>query len=396
MRNKEFCIGIPIYSQESLGLIHFAIKNIKQSEGFEEYNPPIILAINGPNSDELSKQLKELFDVVIIKSLPGVAQASRALARYAIEKDFHRIVLTDLDIYRFPCAISNLHKESRRVGDKTCLIYGNYSAYPIEVLEAAGYQVEQEEKLLWRIFQADKHPLIRPFVKKQREKRFKSSLVIGNPRPFLEGLSCQNITTDSVIAGRGYNRYQLHNAAFFHHGRFDLLDYIYARFRHIKAAINEGRFNTTYYRQEVIYTPNETETIAKTILSEYPESKDHEEAISFFLIQSALRHVIYNIGRHLFLYDDRNFLKKFKNPGLPIEEIIRRDITNFSSAEETVEKLIGLIADKIDPFSKVTTGVGITQEKWRLPVDCQELINQSPYLRGIIHAWLGLANEEKI
>lgn len=394
MKRKEFLIGIPLYSKENLGLITFALTNLHRC--IRNYpDTEILFAVNGPNSKDFATSLMERNgNVRIIRSLTGVAQATKSICYWARDRGYDRILFTDVDIYRFPHSIERLYEESIRKSDN--LIYANYSAYPLEVLEAGGIKLSDEEKILWRIFQADKHPLIRPFVEEKRKKRFKSSLVIGNPEIFLRGLNSQNITTDSVIAGKIDSYCQVKNAAFMHHGRVDLTDYIQARFRHIRAAIEEGRFNTSYYRQEVIYTPKEAQQIAEQILSLYPNNEEYKEAVKFFLLQAALRHLVYEVGRELFLFKNKNFLERFPIQDFSINSIANKEVLTYQEAYEIIKSIVGKVAYQIDPFSKTTRGMGITQEEWRFPIDVEIAIQERPYLSQIVHGWLGLDINEEI
>lgn len=394
MKRKEFLIGIPLYSKENLGLITFALTNLHRC--LRNYpDTEILFAVNGPDSKDFAASLMEVSsNLRIIRSLTGVSQATKAICYWARDRGYDRILLTDIDIYRFPHSIERLYEESIRKSDN--LIYANYSAYPLEVLEASGIKLSDEDKIFWRIFQADKHPLIRPFVEEKRKKRFKSSLVMGDPEIFLRGLNSQNITNDSVIAGKIDGYYQVKKAAFMHHGRVDLIDYIQARFRHIRAAIEEGRFNTSYYRQEVIYTPQEAQQIAEQILSLYPDNQECKEAVKFFLLQAALRHWVYKIGRELFIFKNKSFLEKLQNNDFSIISIVNRQILTYQDAYEIMRLIISQVADQINPFSNITRGVGITQEEWRFPIDFETFIQEYPYLRGIVHGWLGLDINEEI
>lgn len=394
---KELAVGVPLFSKEALETVAIGLYNIRRCFNELGFNPPLMIAVNGPDAESKIQELSYLDpEAIWIKSLPGVAGATRTLARKCINEGQQQIIVTDIDIYRFPHSFKCLVEAFQTTPQ--FLVYGNYAAYPLEVLEKAGIQLTEEEKNLWHIFQADKHPLVRPYVREQRSRRFKSSLVMGNCNQFLDGLSCQNLTTDSVISSRIEKKRQVESSCYMHYGRTDLVDFILARFRHIKAAVLENRFNTTYYRQEVLYTPKEVQQIADIILAKYPESDEHQIAVSYFLLQAALRYTIYEIGKHLFLYNNPKVLESFTkiNNESIIPNISNLRIRTFSHAVETIRILIGEIKDQINPFSPVVNGVGVTQIEQRGIIDVEKLIEAHPELKSIVHGWLGISFDMQI
>lgn len=396
---ERFCVGIPFFNKEDPLTLDLCLKNIERclQELPQNPNTVIILAINGPGvkkqySSDINFSSLRIERVVTFP--PGITHAIIGLARVAIELGFDNLLLTDVDIYRFPLSIKHLVEN----WEEGMFVYGNYSAYPLEIMKATGIEFSREQEILYSIFQADKHPLIRPYVAEYRKRRFKSSFVLGSCNDFINSLSCQNVTSDSVMSHRisPERLLQIPNAAYFHYPRIDLVDYIHARLRHARAAVLEKRFTTTYYRQEVIYTERDIENIVTKIKEENCHngeiSFEYTTAISYFLLQVALRHAVYKIAEELYLKNNPKFIESFPTGKVSLEP----PILSFSEAKEKINLLIGSIKDKINQDASITRGIGLTQQPWRNPIDCEKLFEDYPNLRSYAIAWLGLSENQLI
>ena len=385
-------VGVPFYDGEGPAVLRACLKNIDGCLSKLNMDAQIVVGINGPQvsmgKDPLSYMIDRSeynADVIFIKTPPGLVNAEKTIGRYALNRGYKRVFLTDADVSRLPRALFNLWEK----GNKP-LVGANYSTYPIEILTGAGMDLSQQEITFMRIFEADKHPLAREFTFPHRpEKRLKGSLLLVDTKLINMMFGVQSITSDSCMNQLVPNsdRQLVPDAAFMHFARVDITDHIQARLRHFKAAASLGNLET-FSRKSLIYSPSMANEIAQKILAKNPEAV---EVASDFLLQCALRHQVARICKAI----ASRKACEFRFPAVPFTTISTAPVASFREANQRITQYLGQVNwESLN--SPVTDGKGITNSSQsRTPIELEPFLNSSKD-RQVILDHLGLSENDQV
>ncbi len=379
-------VGVPLHIRERPETLKFCLENIDDCLSFLGIDAGIIVGVNGEGlSDENFNNLcgtinrsRYNADISFIRTRPGIVNATKAIGEVAEEQGCGRIFLTDADISRLPRSLYYMWRRG-----EAPIIGANYSAYPEEIMIRAGVGLTPQEIAFMRIFEADKHPLMREFTFPHRpRRRLKGSLLLVDLNFLFRMYGSQQITSDSVMNMRVLDRDRqlIPSAGFFHFARVDLTDHFIGRLRHFRAAASEGRLKE-FVERSIIYDRETATRIAARARNKDPGLSG---VISNFLIKCALEKKVTEIcGK----------IASGRSPDISTlnteVDILDLQVNSLEEAERIVSGLLGKYLKVEELYGPVTKGRGLTNGRFRVPIDLKPFLGND-YYRGMLCRYLGL------
>lgn len=384
---RRTLVGVPYYDGEGLDVLTACLADLDRCLNNLKIDAKIVVGINGPRVSRGEMPLSRVVnlscynaEVEFIKTSNGMVNTIKEICIKAETEGYRRIFLSDADISRLPKALYHMW----HLGDQP-IVGTNYSVYPLELLYEAGIHIAPHELTLMRVFEADKHPLMREFVQEFRPvKRLKGSLLLVDTGITQTMFGNQSVTTDSRMNSMvpESHRQLINNTGFMHYGRICLKDHIMARLRHFRAAAIEGELDL-FAEKSLLYTPDVAEGIATRFTDRYHKP----DIASDFLLQCALRYHVSEVCCALISRKSINLKFDLAHAGTEDVPVVH----SFTEAYRVVARMFnGIDWEQFD--SPVTNGDGVTQENLpRAPINLEPFLSSTHY-RHIIMDYLGIAD----
>jgi len=385
-------IGVPFHIGENPEVLKPCLRNLDECLACLGIDAEVVVGVNGSElSDKSFKDLHKRInrseynaDIRFIQTPPGIVNATKTIGEVAVRQGYRRVFLTDADISRLPKALYYMWQRG-----ETPVVGANYSAYPIEIMIGAGIELTPHEIAFMRIFEADKHPLIRKFTFPYRpQRRLKGSLLLIDAKLLFWMYGSQNITSDSIMNMRVPDKHKqvVSQAGFFHFARVDLTDHFTGRLRHFRAAAAEGNLEE-FARRSVIYDREVAKEIAAQVRSEYPGLP---EIVSNFFLKYALERKVVEICKKI---------ASSREPAIPVlnteVDVSSLPVDSLEEAEQVVSALLSRYLKIKDLYTPAAEGKGITNGRFRVPIDLKPFLNNKRYRRALYQR-LGLPEDAEV